>query len=110
MFKNSLQLWKKTKKNPLLYPVNHLSKKSALASFFLFVPRHVLGGVGYTAPSDQLNIAAIGSGGKGFSDFREMLDAEPNIDAVTISTPDHTHAPAAKCVMDRGVHVYVQNQ
>ena len=24
------------------------------------VPRHVLGGVGYTAPSDKLNIAGIG--------------------------------------------------
>ncbi len=29
------------------------------------VPRHVLGGPGYVAPSDQLNIAAIGVGGKG---------------------------------------------
>jgi len=34
------------------------------------VPRHVLGGVGYTAPSDRLNIAAIGAGGKGASDIR----------------------------------------
>jgi hypothetical protein len=29
------------------------------------VPRHVLGGVGYTAPSDKLNIAGIGVGGMG---------------------------------------------
>jgi predicted dehydrogenase len=29
------------------------------------VPRHVLGGNGFTAPSDKLNIAAIGVGGKG---------------------------------------------
>jgi len=29
------------------------------------VPRHVLGGKGYTAPSDLLNIAIIGSGGQG---------------------------------------------
>ena len=32
---------------------------------FTFVPRNVLGGKGFIAPSDQLNIAAIGVGGKG---------------------------------------------
>ncbi len=44
-------------------------KKGLLASSIIIVPRHVLGGTGYTAPSDQLNIAAIGSGGKGRSDI-----------------------------------------
>jgi len=29
------------------------------------VPRHILGGVGYQAPSDTLNIAGIGVGGIG---------------------------------------------
>ena len=43
-------------------------KTGAVASAFYIVPRHVLGGVGYTAPSDQLNLAAIGAGGKGRSD------------------------------------------
>ena len=33
------------------------------------VPRHVLGGKDFTAPSDQLGLAAIGSGGKGTSDI-----------------------------------------
>src|SRR5438067_13606669 len=33
---------------------------------------------------------------KDYKDFREMLDKEGgHIDAVTVSTPDHTHAPAA---------------
>ncbi len=45
-------------------------KKSAIASSVFLVPRHVLGGLGYTAPSDQLNLAAIGAGGKGASDIR----------------------------------------
>ena len=44
-------------------------KKSLAASTLMIVPRHVLGGIGYTAPSDQLLIAAIGSGGKGSSDI-----------------------------------------
>ena len=122
-------------------------KTSAIAGSFYFVPRHVLGGVGYTAPSDQLNLAAIGAGGKGrsdirnasvggrenvvalcdvdfsgnasesalefpraklYNDFRVMLDEQQDIDAVTISTPDHVHGPAAAYAMERGIHVYVQ--
>ena len=43
-----------------------------------------------------------------YSDFREMLDEEKDIDAVTISTPDHTHASAALYSMDRQKHVYIQ--
>ena len=43
-----------------------------------------------------------------FDDYRVMLDKKRNIDAVTISTPDHVHAPAAKAAMERGIHVYVQ--
>ena len=37
---------------------------SSVASFTI-VPRSVLGGKGFIAPSDKLNIAAIGAGGKG---------------------------------------------
>src|SRR3546814_17672439 len=37
-----------------------------------------------------------------------MLDKEKDIDALTISTPDHVHGPAAKYAMERGKHVYVQ--
>ena len=44
-------------------------KKSAIGSGIFIVPRNVLGGTGFTAPSDQLNLAAIGSGGKGISDI-----------------------------------------
>ena len=36
---------------------------------FSIVPRHVLGGEGFTPPSDKLNIAVIGVGGKGKSDM-----------------------------------------
>ena len=46
---------------------------------------------------------------KFYKDFREMLDKEhQNIDAVTVSTPDHTHAVAAMAAMKLGKHVYVQ--
>ena len=46
---------------------------------------------------------------KVYKDFREMLDKEAKgIDAVSVSTPDHTHAIAAMAAMQRGKHVYVQ--
>lgn len=44
---------------------------------------------------------------KRYNDYRNMLEKE-NIDALTISTPDHTHAPAAYMAMKMGKHVYVQ--
>ncbi|MFN4145681.1 MAG: Gfo/Idh/MocA family protein [Runella sp.] len=123
-------------------------KKGALAvgSFYL-VPRHVLG-KGFIAPSDKLNIAAVGAGGKGssdinnaynkgannvvalcdvdfngsakntvakfpdakrYTDWRTMLnEMGKDIDALTISTPDHTHAVIALAAMQMGKHVYVQ--
>lgn len=44
-----------------------------------------------------------------FKDFRVMLDKMGDqIDAVAISTPDHTHFPAAMAAMERGKHVFVQ--
>ncbi len=46
---------------------------------------------------------------KYYKDFREMLDKEhKNIDAVTVSTPDHNHAVQAMAAMELGKHVYVQ--
>ncbi len=44
-----------------------------------------------------------------FKDFRVMFDAiENEIDAVTVSTPDHFHAVAAMAAIRRGKHVYCQ--
>jgi predicted dehydrogenase len=44
-----------------------------------------------------------------YSDFRKMLDEmEDKIDAVTVSTPDHTHAVAALYAMQMGKHCFCQ--
>lgn len=44
-----------------------------------------------------------------FTDFREMLDQKGRaIDAVLISTPDHTHFAIAMAAMAAGKHVFVQ--
>ena len=43
-----------------------------------------------------------------YTDFREMLERQPEIDAVLIATPDHTHAVIAAACMRAGKHVYCQ--
>jgi len=132
-----------SKKN---YSRRNFVRDASIAAGFFIVPRHVLGR-GFIAPSDKLNIAGIGAGGKGesdlsefakspnanivalcdvddrqskktrdrnpkakyYKDFREMLDKEKNnIDAVSVSTPDHMHAMPALAAMSMGKHVYVQ--
>ena len=45
-----------------------------------------------------------------YTDYRRLLDDAGvlGIDAMTISTPDHVHAPVAIGAMKQGIHVYVQ--
>jgi predicted dehydrogenase len=124
-----------------------LKTSTVAAASFMIVPRFVLGGKGYIAPSDRLIIASVGVGGKGaddishfdktgkaelaflcdvddvraagsrakfpkakyIKDWRELFEKEhKNFDAVSVSTPDHTHAIVAYHAMQLGKHVYVQ--
>ncbi|ACY48624.1 Gfo/Idh/MocA family protein [Rhodothermus marinus] len=120
-----------------------LGTMATAGAAFTIVPRHVLGR-GFVPPSDKLNIACIGVGGRGawnvrgvssenlvafcdvdderaaetyrafpnvprYKDFRVMLEREgARIDAVVISTPDHTHAVAAMMAIQMGKHVYCE--
>jgi len=44
-----------------------------------------------------------------YQDFRKMLaELDKQIDAVVVSTPDHTHAPAAMMAMKMGKHCYCE--
>ncbi len=117
---------------------------AALPFAFQIAPASVLGGPARLAPSDKLNVACIGVGGRGgasvrackehnivglcdvddtraaktyeqfpkakrFRDFRDMLDKlDKGIDAVTVGTPDHTHAVAVLDAIGRGKHVYCE--
>ena len=49
-----------------------IAKSATLASISI-VPRQVLGGPGYIAPSDQLNVAVIGTGGQGITNIKTLL-------------------------------------
>jgi predicted dehydrogenase len=46
-----------------------LTSAAAVTAGFTIVPRHVLGGQGTPAPSDKLNVAAVGVGGMGKSNL-----------------------------------------
>jgi hypothetical protein len=74
-------------------------KQSALATTALtIIPRHVMGGKGYVAPSDKLYIAAVGCGGEGAADIRTLMRT-PNKNAVIshlCDVDDRQSAPIRK--------------
>jgi predicted dehydrogenase len=47
-------------------------------------------------------------GAKRYKDYREMLDKEKTLDAVSVTIPDHQHGPAAMMAMALGRHVYCE--
>jgi predicted dehydrogenase len=50
---------------------------------------------------------AMGEAPAAAQDFRKVLELK-NVDAVTIATPDHWHAPMAIAALQAGKHVYVE--
>ncbi len=122
-----------------------LEKATAVsaAATLTIVPRHVLGGEGYVAPSEKMNIAGVGLGDMGpanlknlesenivalcdvdptnaagtiqryshakfYTDYRDLIDRQKDIDGLVIATPDHTHAVIALAGIRAGKHVYCQ--
>jgi predicted dehydrogenase len=53
-----------------------------MALNFAVVPRHVLGGPGFVAPSDRINVAGIGAGGMGGGDISTVSKLGANIVAL----------------------------
>lgn len=52
-----------------------VASAAATAFGFQIVPRHVIGGPGFTPPSEKLNLGAIGIGGQGGGDLSDMFDS-----------------------------------
>ncbi|PWT99825.1 MAG: oxidoreductase [Bacteroidetes bacterium] len=63
-----------------------LKNSSMAAAGFFIVPRNVLG-KGFIAPSDQLNIAGIGAGGKGEDDLQQFAKS-PKANIVAFADVD----------------------
>lgn len=59
-----------------------LAASVASAFSFTIVPRHVLGGAGFIAPSERVNIAGIGAGGMGGGDIATVAKLGANIVAL----------------------------
>lgn len=67
-----------------------MSSAAAVGAFSI-VPRHVLGGKDYTAPSSKVNIAGVGVGGQGFTNLKALQSQ--NI--VALCDVDHGYANKA---------------
>ena len=51
---------------------NFIKKAGLAAGAVTILPRYVLGGKGFVAPSDKIYVAGIGVGGKGQSDIARI--------------------------------------
>jgi len=51
------------------------------------IPRHVLGGKGYVAPSEKITLAHIGMGTQGFNELGALL-SDPGIQVVSVCDPN----------------------
>ncbi len=61
-----------------------------------------------TKIDEAVKIAAAFPQARRYRDYREMIEKEPSLQAVVVSTPDHMHAPVAMAALSRGMHVYCE--
>ncbi|MFO1497776.1 MAG: Gfo/Idh/MocA family oxidoreductase [Verrucomicrobiota bacterium] len=60
-------------KTPRSFPRRRFLRCAGQLAAASLVPRYVLGGAGQIAPSQQLNLAVIGTGGQGITNLKELL-------------------------------------
>ncbi|MCD6392695.1 MAG: Gfo/Idh/MocA family oxidoreductase [Planctomycetes bacterium] len=53
---------------------------------------------------------AYGHAGTAYTEYKEMLDSETDLDAVIVATPDFWHAEHACACMEKGLHVYCEKE
>ena len=58
----------------------------AAAAVFSIVPRHVLGGAGFVAPSEKITVAQIGCGTQGLREMPALLSI-PEVQIVAVCDP-----------------------
>ena len=60
---------------------------AAAAAAFTVVPRHVLGGLNYVAPSDKITIGYIGCGTQGLREMTGLI-TNPEIQIIAVCDPN----------------------
>jgi predicted dehydrogenase len=63
-----------------------LGTAATTAAAFTVLPRHVLGGADFVAPSEKINIAIIGCGGQGRTNMRQLLQF-PDAQIIAVADP-----------------------
>ena len=63
-----------------------IATSGAVAAAFTIVPRHVLGGAGFVAPSEKVTVAYIGCGTQGLREMPDMLKL-PEVQVVAVCDP-----------------------
>lgn len=76
----------------IMKPKMNLSRRefvgtAAAAAAFTIIPRHVLGGLGFVAPNDKLNIAYIGCGTQGIREMVSLIK-NPKIQITSVCDPN----------------------
>src|SRR5689334_10959400 len=79
-----------------------IRNSAIIGGSFFIVPRHVLGR-GFVAPSDKLNIAAIGAGGKGWGDIQEFAKS-PNVNIVALCDVDDRQSVKARQKFEKATY------
>ncbi len=64
-----------------------LGSAAAASLVFTVVPRHVLGGQGFVAPSDKITLGYIGCGTQGMREMTSLI-ADPEIQIVAVCDPN----------------------
>lgn len=67
---------RKTRTGKSISRRNFLGTTATAAAALTIIPRHVMGGKGYTAASDMLNIAGIGVGSQGGGDIQQICSPD----------------------------------
>ncbi|WP_316818660.1 Gfo/Idh/MocA family oxidoreductase [Pedobacter nyackensis] len=75
---------------------NFIKNTALAAAGFMIVPRHVLGGRGFLAPSDRLMVAGVGVGGKGQSNLASIYNGGKSEIAFLCDVDDRRAANSIK--------------
>ncbi len=73
-------------RSPIVSRRKFIAAGGAAAAAFTIVPRHVLGGVGFVAPSEKITVGYIGCGTQGLREMPGLL-AMPEVQIVAVCDP-----------------------